>query len=104
MSGVGRLKETSRTTGVEPPLTAGYLYDVMNTARKIYEADDEGVVHVQLPTGKPGRRVEVLVVWEDSEQETTSANEDISDLVGLLRDVPLERPPQGEYEKRDELG
>lgn len=77
----------------------------MNTARKIYEADNEGVVHVQLPTGKPGRRVEVLVVWEESTSEDAlSPDEDWSDLFGLLKDVPLERPPQGEFEKRDELG
>ena len=76
----------------------------MNTARKIYEADEHGVVHVDLPTGKPGGKVEVLVVWDEpSGDEVTPTNEDWSDLFGLLKDTPLERPPQGTYEKRDEL-
>ena len=76
----------------------------MNTAKKIYEADHQGVVHVTLPTGKPGRRVEVLVVWEEAEEEQSGAsNEDWSDLFGLLKDTPIERGPQGEYEPREEL-
>lgn len=34
----------------------------MKTAKKIYESDDQGVVHVDVPVGRPGQRVEVLVV------------------------------------------
>jgi hypothetical protein len=76
----------------------------MNTAKKIYEADPQGVVHVDFPTGKPGRRVEVLVVWEDaSEGQEDSPNEDWSDLFGLLQDTPIQRGSQGAFEERDTL-
>ena len=37
----------------------------MNTAKKIYESDEQGVVHVDVPIGRPGHRVEVLVVWNE---------------------------------------
>ena len=66
----------------------------MNTVKGLFEADDEGIVHLRLPTGNPGRHIEVLVVWEDSEQGADSANEDWGDLFGLLRDIPLEPPAQ----------
>lgn len=85
----------------------------MNTAKKVYESDHAGVVHVDVSVGAPGRRVEVVVVWHDVEAPsgatTASSDEDgegpsMSDLVGLLEGVDLERPPQGEYETRDSLG
>ncbi len=34
----------------------------VNTAKKIYESDDQGVVHVDVPIGRSRQRVEVLVV------------------------------------------
>lgn len=77
----------------------------MNTAKKIYESDDHGVVHLDVPIGRSRQRVEVLVVWEDV-AEPDSLDHDgpaMADLVGLLQDVDLERPPQGTYEKRDPL-
>ncbi len=45
------------------------------------------------------------MVWQDAEevQVTSTPDEDWSDLFGILKDVALERPPQGEYEKRDSL-
>ncbi len=84
----------------------------MNTAKKIYESDDQGIVHVDVHVDRPGQRVEVLVVWEDVGgpfQREQSLPDDIddgpsmADLVGLLQDVDLERPAQGEYERRDPL-
>jgi hypothetical protein len=51
----------------------------MNTAKKVYNEQGPGEV--------PGDPV---------------AGEDWSDLFGLLKDSPIERAPQGEYEKRDE--
>ena len=84
----------------------------MNTAKRIYESDQQGVVHVDVPVGGPGRRVEVLVVWEDvdpassggASEEEGGEHPSMCDLVGLLTGVDLERPPQGEYETRDPLG
>jgi hypothetical protein len=71
----------------------------MNTAKKIYKADEDGVIHVELSVGEPGREVELLLVWNEPEEPQG----DLGDLVGLLKDMPIERGPQGEYEKRDEL-
>ncbi len=78
----------------------------MNTAKKIYQSDAQGFVHVDVSVGTPDRRIEVLVVWQDAEevQVASTPDEDWSDLFGILRGVALERPPQGEYEKRDSLG
>jgi hypothetical protein len=78
----------------------------MNTAKKVYKADDHGVVWMELPTGKPGGIIEVTVSWEESANEQLDevpGEGDLGSLVGLLRDMPIERGPQGEYEKRDEF-
>ena len=77
----------------------------MNTAKKIYESDEQGVVHVDVPVGRPGQRVEVLVVWNDVEEPSDAAVEQagMADLVGLLEDGDLERFPQGEHETRDPI-
>jgi len=77
----------------------------MNTAKRIYESDDQGVVHVDVPIGRSRKRVEVLVVWEDVAEPADLDHEEpgMADLVGVLQDVDLERPPQGAYEKRDPL-
>jgi hypothetical protein len=77
----------------------------MKTARKIYQSDDQGVVHVDVPVGRLGHRVEVLVVWTDAGEPGAADGDEpgMADLVGLLTGVDLERPPQGEYEKRDPI-
>lgn len=77
----------------------------MNTAKKVYESDDQGVVHVDVPIGRSRQRVEVLVVWEDV-GEPADADRDgpsMADFVGALEGVDIERPPQGALEKRDPL-
>ncbi len=78
---------------------------VMNTAKKVYESDAQGVVHVEVPVGRSRQRVEVLVVWEDAPDldDLDQEGPSMADLVGLLQDVDLERPPQGAYEKRDPI-
>ncbi len=75
----------------------------MNTAKKIYEADEDGIVHVAFPTGRPGVKIEVLVVWDEPSTDPAAPGEDWSDFFGMLKDAPLERPPQGELEQRDEF-
>ncbi len=74
----------------------------MNSAKKIYESDEQGVVHVDVSVGRPGQRVEVLVVWNDVGDPTDAADEQagMADLVGLLEEGDLERLPQSEYERR----
>lgn len=81
----------------------------MNTAKKICQSDDAGIVHVDVSIGSPGRRVEVLVVWQDAAEldAADGAGRDdptMASFVGVLAGVELERPPQGEPEKRDSLG
>lgn len=77
----------------------------MKTAKKICQSDEQGVVHVDVPIGRPGQRVEVLVVWGDVGEATDSEDDEtgMADLVGLLQPGDLERHPQGEYEKRDPI-
>ena len=77
----------------------------MNTAKKVYESDDQGVVHVDVPIGRPGQRVEVLVVWDEVAEVDEVDREEVgmADLVGLLEGIDLERPAQGEYENRDPI-
>jgi hypothetical protein len=62
----------------------------MNTAKKICESDEQGVVHVDVPIGRPGHRVEVLVVWG----EVAPGNEPQKDA---------ERPLQDENARRARL-
>jgi hypothetical protein len=38
----------------------------MNTLHKVCESDETGTIHVDVPVGAPGRRVEVVVSWEDA--------------------------------------
>lgn len=77
----------------------------MHTATKVYESDEQGIVHVDVPVGRPGQRVEVLVVWNDLVDSSDAGAEQagMADLVGLLEVGDLERFPQGEYEKRDPI-
>lgn len=78
----------------------------MNTAKKICESDEQGVVHVEVPIGRPGQRVEVVVVWEDVGEAAAGTVDDetgMADLVGLIEPGDLERQPQGEYERRDPI-
>lgn len=89
-------------------LPTGARLAAMNTAKKICESDEQGVVHVEVPIGRPGQRVEVVVVWEDVGEAAAGPVDDetetgMADLVGLIEPGDLERQPQGEYEKRDPI-
>jgi hypothetical protein len=77
----------------------------MNTAKRVCESDEQGVVHVDVSIGRSRQRVEVLVVWEDLD-ESSDVDRDgpsMAELVGLLQEGDLTRLPQGAYEKRDPL-
>jgi hypothetical protein len=77
----------------------------MMTTKKIYESDDQGVVHVDIPVGRSGQRVEVLVVWTEAGESGNADDEEpgMADVVGLLKGVDLEGPRQGDFEKRDPI-
>ena len=39
------------------------IVDAMTNVRKTLESDETGTIHVDMPVGAPGRRVEVIVTW-----------------------------------------
>jgi hypothetical protein len=66
----------------------------MNTARKIYESDEAGVVHVRLPVTGPHRKVEVVVVWTEvaedrAEEDLEQKRAELEALAGALADDPI---------------
>ena len=81
----------------------------MNTVRKLYESDQEGTVHVDLPVGAPHRRVEVVLVWQEVtetvpiEQARQQKRAELEALAGALADDPILRPEQPALEMRESL-
>ena len=77
----------------------------MKTAKKICESDEQGVVHVDVPVGRPGQRVEVLVVWGDVGEAVNREGDraGMAEVVGLLQEGDIERPPQDETARRARL-
>jgi hypothetical protein len=72
----------------------------MNTVRKLYESDQEGTVHVDLPVGAPHRRVEVVLVWQElsealpADEARQQKRAELEALAGALANDPIVRPPQ----------
>ncbi|WP_437338948.1 hypothetical protein [Sorangium sp. So ce394] len=72
----------------------------MNTVRKLYESDEQGTVHVELPIGAPHRRVEIVLVWQEIDEARTppeavdKKRAEIEALAGALSDDPMARPVQ----------
>jgi hypothetical protein len=78
----------------------------MNTVRKLYESDEEGTVHVDLPVGGPHRRVEVVLVWQEvsepqpADQARAQKRAELEALAGSLVNDPIVRPEQPALEVR----
>jgi hypothetical protein len=75
----------------------------MNTVRKLYESDDQGTVHVDVPVGAPHRRVEVVVVWQEVDAAREAREQkraQLETLAGALADDPIVRPAQPPLEAR----
>lgn len=78
----------------------------MNTVRKLYESDQKGTVHVELPVGSPNRRVEVVLVWQEvsdalpADEARQKKRAELEALAGVLADDPIVRPPQPALEVR----
>ena len=75
----------------------------MNTVRKLYESDDQGTVHVDVPVGAPHRRVEIVVVWQEIDsgrQAREQKRAELEALAGALADDPIVRPEQPALETR----
>ena len=62
---------------------------------------DDGLLKIELPTNLNNTDVELVLVY----QPTSSGWSEnyFEDTYGSLADDPLERPPQGDFEERDEL-
>jgi hypothetical protein len=71
----------------------------MNTVHKLYESDETGTVHVDLPIGAARRRVEVVVVWQEVDQARTAGaareqkRAELEALAGSLADDSLLASP-----------
>jgi len=69
------------------------------------QTDQDGVLKLEFPLGLSNTEFEVLVII----QPTTPAKKRewppgfFDRTAGSLADDPIERPPQGEYEIRDEI-
>ena len=78
----------------------------MNTVRQLYESDQEGTVHVDLPIGAPHRWVEVVLVWQEVseplpvDQARLRKRAELEALAGALADDPLARPEQAPLDMR----
>jgi hypothetical protein len=77
----------------------------MNTVRQMYESDEQGTIHVDLPIGAPHRRVEVVLVWQELDEARAREAQDrkraeLEALAGALADDPIVRPEQPSLETR----
>jgi len=74
----------------------------MNMTKQICMAGEQGVVHVDVPVGRPGQRVEVLFVWDDVSDDNGLKDNgaSVADVVGVLEDGDLERAPQDDENAR----
>lgn len=80
----------------------------MNTLRKICESDEMGTVHVDLSVGVSGRRVEVVLVWQDAAEAVPPEARGwpagwFEATTGAIDDPSFVRPDQGRHEHRDGL-
>ena len=73
----------------------------MNTVRNVYESDETGTIHVDVPVGAPGRRVEVVVSWEDAAEAWPAGW--FESTFGSIKDPTFARHSQGQYEVREDL-
>ena len=68
----------------------------------------DGVLSVSVPLGAAEANREVLVTVEEAPRSTVTMDREtwikfIQATAGSIPDPTFERPPQGEYERRDEL-
>jgi hypothetical protein len=78
----------------------------MNRVTIRSRVDSEGVVHVDVPVGLAEADREVLVTIEAIAHSPMSPEEwrtFIDSTAGSIADPTFVRPPQGDYEEREEL-
>jgi len=71
----------------------------------------DGTIELKVPTGMQAGEVDVTLILhpvvpasQPTEQELEASRRFVAQTAGAWRGEPLERPPQGEYEKREEWG
>lgn len=69
----------------------------MNTVRKLYESDEAGTVHIDLPVGAAHLRVEVVLVWQEvsevlpADQARAQKRAELEALAGSRANDPILR-------------
>ena len=63
----------------------------------------DGMLDRRLPTGLPESEVEVVVVIQPAESNSTWPEGFFEKTFGAFAEAPIERPPQGEFEVREPL-
>jgi hypothetical protein len=83
----------------------------MHTVRITQRTGKDGVLHVQIPLGRPEQDFEVvLVVQPTASSPSSAAPEDRGwppgyfDLAGSINDATFQRPPQGDLPKGGRIG
>lgn len=81
----------------------------MSIIREIREVVD-GTISIDMPEGLLHRKVEVIVIPLDEISGDTNFHERkawppgfIEKTAGCMADDPIQRPPQGEYEDRENI-
>jgi hypothetical protein len=62
----------------------------------------DGILKLELPTDLANTDLEVLIVFQPKQKRSWPPGY-FDRTAGSLANDPIERPPQGEYEQRDEL-
>jgi hypothetical protein len=72
---------------------------------------EDGTIELKVPTGLQAGEVDVTLILrpvirnsEPTEQELEDSRRFVAQTAGAWKGEPLERSPQGEYEKREQWG
>lgn len=75
----------------------------MKTLQIRTQIGQDGVLRLELPTGLSDTALDVVVVLHPVKTEQSEREAFIEATAGSLADDPIERPPQGSYEQRNEI-
>ncbi len=81
----------------------------METIKIRQRVGQDGILHLNIPVGMQDKEVEVMVIYQSIEILTAAKTpEDLGwtpgffeQTAGCLADDPIQRYPQGEFEKRE---
>ena len=69
----------------------------MNQINTIVESDERGVLHLNVSSVPPRRRMRVVVTWTPVEETPKEKRAALEALAGSLADAPLEQPEPGMF-------